>query len=520
MSENKSRKFLIHGGILAMAAIIVRIIGMVYRIPLVNIIGSEGTGVYSIAYNIYAIMLILSANALPSVASKMMAAKLATKEYKSANQIFNYSFLVAVISGGVAAAFMFFGADFIESLYKGVPGVAIPIRVLAPTVFFVSVLGVMRGFYQAQGTMIPTSVSQIIEQIINAIVSVAAGYILVNIYKNSENVAAYGAAGSTLGTCLGALVSLLFLMGIYAVYRPVFMRMVRRDKISVLEPPKNVCREIIFTMIPIILSTTLYHASSVIDDMMFSNMMAGSGINIKMDIGNYSSSYILLIGIPQGIATAMSISMLPSVVSSYTIGDLSGVREKIQKTIKTNMLIVIPSVIGLAVLGKPIIQLLFASYDSNQGSMMLKIGAIAVLFYTLSTVTTSALQGIDKVSVPVKYSAIALAVHIVLVFCLLKFTDLGIFALVIGNATFPVIIFALNYVALYKYIGYKQELLESFGIPLICAVIMGVACGLTYKGVYAVSSSNIVSLIAAMAVAAVSYFGPVFVFVKKKLFRL
>lgn len=108
MSENKSRKFLIHGGILAMAAIIVRIIGMVYRIPLVNIIGSEGTGVYSIAYNIYAIMLILSANALPSVASKMMAAKLATKEYKSANQIFNYSFLVAVISGGIAAAFMFF----------------------------------------------------------------------------------------------------------------------------------------------------------------------------------------------------------------------------------------------------------------------------------------------------------------------------------------------------------------------------------------------------------------------------
>lgn len=414
----------------------------------------------------------------------------------------------------------FFGADFIESLYKGVPGVAIPIRVLAPTVFFVSVLGVMRGFYQAQGTMIPTSVSQIIEQIINAIVSVAAGYILVNIYKNSENVAAYGAAGSTLGTCLGALVSLLFLMGIYAVYRPVFMRMVRRDKISVLEPPKNVCREIIFTMIPIILSTTLYHASSVIDDMMFSNMMAGSGINIKMDIGNYSSSYILLIGIPQGIATAMSISMLPSVVSSYTIGDLSGVREKIQKTIKTNMLIVIPSVIGLAVLGKPIIQLLFASYDSNQGSMMLKIGAIAVLFYTLSTVTTSALQGIDKVSVPVKYSAIALAVHIVLVFCLLEFTDLGIFALVIGNATFPVIIFVLNYVALYKYIGYKQELLESFGIPLICAVIMGVVCGFTYKGVYAASSSNIVSLIAAMAVAAVSYFGPIAVFVKKKLFRL
>lgn len=514
------KNFLVHGGILAMAAIIVRIIGMIYRIPLVNIIGSEGNGVYSVAYNIYAIMLILSANALPSVASKMMAAKLVTKEYKNANQIFNYSFIVSVISGGLAAALMFFGADFIESLYKGVPGVAIPIRVLAPTVFFVAILGVMRGFFQAQGTMIPTSVSQIIEQIVNAVVSVGAGYILVKIYRDSSNVAAYGAAGSTLGTCLGALVSLLFLVFIYMVYRPVYTRMIRRDKISVLQEPKVVYKEIIFTMIPIILSTTLYHASSVVDDMMFSNLMVGAGItdNIKMDLGNYSSSYILLIGIPQGIATAMSISMLPSIVSSYTVNDIRAVRKKLSDTVKTNMLVVIPCVIGLMVLGKPIIQLLFSGYNSTQGATMLKIGAVAVVFYTLSTVTTSALQGIDKVNVPVKYSAIALAVHIVLVFCLLKFTRLGIFALVIGNASFPVIIFVCNYVALYKYIRYKQELVKSFGIPLICALIMGIACGLTYYFVNLLVKSNLISLIFAFMVAAVTYFGPLILFKKKGLY--
>lgn len=143
---------------------------------------------------------------------------------------------------------------------------------------------------------------------------------------------------------------------------------------------------------------TLYQISAVIDDAMFSNIMVGRNIssNIKADLGNFSSSYSLLIGIPQGVASAMSASMLPSIVASYTQGDNASVKDKIAQTIKTNMFIAIPSFVGLVTLGKPIIQLLFSRYNSTQGAMMLKIGAIAVVFYTLATVTSSALQGIDK----------------------------------------------------------------------------------------------------------------------------
>ena len=272
------------------------------------------------------------------------------------------------------------------------------------------------------------------------------------------------------------------------------------------------------SVIPIILGQTFYQISAVIDDMMFSNMMIGTDItkSITTDMGNFNSSYSLLIGIPQGVASAMSASMLPSIVASYTQGEIGAVRKKIKETLKTNMFIAIPSFVGLFVLGKPIIQLLFARYDSTQGGMMLKIGAIAVVFYTLSTVTSSALQGIDEMSTPVKHSCISLVVHIILVFVLLKFSRLGIYAIVIGNASFPIIIFILNIISLYRHIGYRMEYRQTFIVPAVCALIMGVAAGLVYDGMIKLTASNILSLMAAFIAAGIFYFGPLFVAKKKK----
>lgn len=520
MSENKKQKFLIHGGILAIAGIIVRIIGMFYRVPLVNIIGSEGNGIYSVAYNIYNIMLVLSSYGLPMAVSKLLSARFVTRQYKNVKKIFICALTVSVCTGGLAAIILYFGADFIESMYKGVPGLAIPLRVLAPTIFFVAVMGVMRGFYQAQGTMIPTAISQLIEQIVNAFVSVLAGYLLVKAYKTSENVAAYGAAGGTLGTCLGALAGLILLIILYFIYKPTFDKMLRKDHSSHIERTGQVYKLIIITMIPIILSQTLTHICSVFDDMMFSNIMAANetAAAIKSDLGTYSSCFVLLIGIPQGIASAMSSSMLPSIVASYTEDNMKAVREKLSKTIKTNLFIAMPCFVGLFVLGKPIIELLFSRYDSSKGAMMLKIGAIAVIFYALSTVTSSALQAVDRMSQPVKYAGISVIVHIILVYVLLKFSSLGIYGIVIGHTTFPIIIFILNYIELRRYIHYRQEIFKTFIVPFVCSVIMGILCMLTYKGIYAIVSSNVIALAAAMLVAVGVYFGLMFMLRKNRVY--
>lgn len=518
MAESRKNKFIIHGGILAMAGIIVRIIGMFYRIPLMNIIGSEGNGIYSVAYNIYNIMLVLSSYGLPMAVSKLISAKFVRKQYKNAGKIIRCSLVVAVCTGGLAALILFFGANLIENLYKGVTGLAIPLRVLAPTVFLVAVMGVLRGFFQGQGTMIPTAVSQLIEQVINAVVSITAGYMLMKSFAQADNTAAYGAAGGTLGTAIGALSGLLFMMFLYITYESTFTRMQKKDKVSESLQDSQVYRTILATMFPIILGQTLYQISAVIDDAMFSNIMTNmeTSVNIKADLGNFGSSYSLLISIPQGIASAMSASMLPSVVASYTKNNIERVRNKIISTIRINMIIAIPSFVGFIVISKPILELLFSGYDSAQGAMMLRIGAIAVVFYTLSTVTSSALQAVDEMRKPVKNSFISLVVHIIIVYLMLRWSRLGIYALVIGNASFPVLIFILNLRDLKNHIDFKLEYFQTFLIPLGCACIMGLCVWSIYTLTYMLTNSNIISVLLALVIAVITYFCPLMLCKKKR----
>lgn len=505
-----------------MAGILVRVIGLIYRIPMVNIIGAEANGIYGAAFNVYNIMLVLSSYGLPMAVSKLVSGRLAKKKYRDAKKIFLSSLFVSVCTGGVASLVLFFGADFIEThFYSAYTGIALPIKVLAPTIFIVSMLGVFRGFYQGQGTTIPTAISQLIEQIINAVVSIAAGAILIKAYKESANVGGYGAAGGTMGTAFGAFFGLVFLLLVFFIYWPTFSRKVRHDIYSEDEAYKDIFKAIILTMIPIIIGQTFYQISALIDDIMYGKIMtslAMTSADIKKSIGNFNSSYVILTGVVMGVASAMSASMLPSVVASKAKREYETIREKISATIKANMFIAMPSFVGLMVLGKPVVSLLFARYDSSQGGMMLKIGAVAVVFYTISTVTSSALQGIDKMNIPVIHSCISLVFHIILEFILLKFTNLGIYAVVIGNASFPVIIMILNLVSLNKYIGYIQEYTKTFLIPLMCSAFMGIVTLITYDLIYDICSINVVALFAAFIMAGISYFGSMFVCKKKRFY--
>ena len=190
---------------------------MLYRIPMVNIIGSEGNGIYGVAFNIYNIVLILSSYGIPMAVSKLISARIANKEYKNSAKIFKSALIFSIISGGIAMLVLLFGAGAIQRfLYPTVSGLEIPLRVLAPTVFIVAVLGVFRGLFQGQGNMIPTAISQLIEQIVNAVVSIVASYALMRAFiGGSEDNAAYGAAGGTLGTCLGALAALVVVIVIF-----------------------------------------------------------------------------------------------------------------------------------------------------------------------------------------------------------------------------------------------------------------------------------------------------------------
>ena len=487
--QKKANNILKQGTILAVASVIVRMIGLLYRVPLNNLLTDDGVGIYSVAFQIYQVALIVSSYGLPLAVSKMVAAKNVKGEYKNSQKIFKNSLIFAAIIGGVVGGIIFFGADFFAGMWE-MKGVALPLRVLAPTIFCVAILGVLRGFFQGQNTMVPTAISQVFEQIVNAVVSFVAAYLLMEMHSESQNKYAYGAAGSTTGTLSGALAALLVMIGVYMLNRPVFRRQRRRDRHSV-DSDWDIYRMLFVTVIPVILSQTVYQISSVIDSLMFGKIMAGHHVSESVRsglIGAYSGQYTLLLSVPLGIATAMGTSIIPSVVASFNSEDYDGVKYKINSVVKFNMMLAIPCAVGLSVLGTQIVYMIFPNLITYRqvAGMMLLTGSIALVFYALSTVTSGVLQAVNQMKLPMIHSAISLAIHVVLVFVLLQYTNLGVYALIVGNITFPLVVCILNWRSVGKYLDYHQEIRTTFTLPTVAALTMGAVCFASYQGLHLV----------------------------------
>lgn len=512
--SNSERNFIKQGSILALAGIIVRLIGMLYRIPLANIIGDEGNGIYSVAYNVYNIAMVLSSYGLPMAVSKLVSTELAKRRYRNTERIFKMVLCYAVLSGGIAASLIFFGADFLaENVYSGYAGIERPLRVLAPTVFIVAILGTIRGFFQGHNTMLPTAVSQVIEQIINAVVSILAAYMLVRANAASPEKASFGAAGSTIGTAAGSAAALVFVGLLFFCMQPSFKRKMAKDHTDVLQSYEEICKLILYTTIPIVVGQTFHQISAVFDDILFGKVMTMRNVDasvISSSSGVYNSIYILLIGIPMGIASSMASSTLPSIARSKAQGLHVEVKEKIYAAIKFNMMIAIPSAIGLAVLGEQVAMLLFPRLDYVTGGIMLRYGSFAVVFFALSTITGSILQAVNRMVKPVVHSCVSLLIHLALVTILMFRTNLGIYSFIVGYVTFPMVICILNLITLRRELRYHQEWKNTFLIPLACALFMGILSLLTYHGLYMISKSNTLSLVTAVIVAMAAYFIPMY----------
>ncbi len=510
-NEKKNADFMKQGGILAMASLIVRIIGMIYRIPMSNILGEEGNGIYAVAFEIYDLILIISSYSLPLALSKIISAQQANREHKNTGRTLKVALRFAVLSGGAFALLLFLGAGVIErTIYPEYTGVQIPLRVLAPTIFIVALLGVFRGFFQGKRTMVPTAVSQIIEQIINAIVSIAASYLFMKWNSESLQQAAWGAAGGTLGTCLGAASALLLVLFVYWIYRPVQAKLERRDRSGSQVAYSQLFKILLLTILPIVLSQTVYNISGLVDYKLFGWLSAERGIDpvaIKSFVGVYSSKYRTLCSVPIAISTAIASSMIPSAVAAYTEKDVEQWKYNIASGIKFNMIIAIPCAMGLTVLGQPVVRMLFASSNYVLGGHMMTVGSVAIVFYALSNVTGGALQSIDKMRLPVIHSAISLILHVGIVAFFLTCTNVGVYALLIGNITFPIVVFALNLRAIRRYVpSYRQEVVKTFLAPLSAAVWMALAALAVYGGVGFVISSNLIRTLLAVCVAVVVYF--------------
>ena len=177
-NRKKGSDYIVQGGILAAASILVRIIGLAYRIPVTRILGPVGNSYYSAAFEVYSMVLLISSFSLPLAVSKLVSARMAKGKVNSAGRIFRCTLLFALVSGGIGSLLIYFGAGFFSDVLVSTPQSRLALQVLAPTILMVALMGCMRGYFQGLGSMVPTAVSQIVEQIVNAAVSIGAAWAL------------------------------------------------------------------------------------------------------------------------------------------------------------------------------------------------------------------------------------------------------------------------------------------------------------------------------------------------------
>ncbi len=507
--ENNNGGIIVQAGILAAASIVVRIIGLLYRSPLTAVIGDEGNGYYGYAFNIYSIVLMVSSYSIPSAISKLMAQKLALGEYRNAQRVFYCTMAYALTVGAAFSLFVWFGAGLL------VPPRSVPVlRVLAPTIFIFAILGVLRGYFQANQTMVQTSISQILEQIMNAAVSIGAAWFFMHRLAAGQDVheqAVYGAMGSALGTGSGVLTALIFMAVMYLVNRRYFMKRIRKDRTGREDPWTGIMRDTILVITPFILSGFILNLTTTVNQTIFSKIMIGAKgldeIDITTAYGIFSNKAVVITNIPISIATAVAAAIIPNISSAYARKDREETRRRVIAAVRITNIIATPCALGLIALARPVTMVLFPQWES--------LGLASALLALLGTIMNAALQSIGRMQMPLVSAGIALAVQTLVLLILLFATNMGVFALVLVSILYSLMIFLLDTYFLQRYLKLDMDLYNVYARPLFAATIMGVATYGLYTmfevflelvGSRSLYLNNLIAMVPAILAAVLIYF--------------
>lgn len=507
MGKKNDNTLVKNASFLMVAALVSKIIGMLYKSPLSTTLGPESFSMFQFAQNAYFILLMIASFSIPQAVSKVMAEKLSFKRYRDAQRVFYCALLYAVIAGGAVALVCVFGTKLLVP--DNMANARLALQMLAPTIFLSGILGVFRGYFQAYRNMMPTSISQIIEQIFVASVALIMSHVMISHFsgQGEDVVERWGAAGATLGTGAGVLSALLFMLLVYALNRKIIKKKIKRDRVSLDESYGSLMKTIILIIMPIILSAFIYNVNGYINSYMYTGIMGFRGEKasvLKTAYAEYGY-FMTLINIPLTLASTAPTSMIPEVSAHYAKRDIASANAKVTRATWISMLISIPAAVGLAVLSGPVTRLIFPGTNGGAGELMM-LGAITVILNGNSNISNGVLQGIGKPNIPMFNAAIALAADVIVMALLMLFTDLGIYGVVISMIVYAVVMCILNDHAMKKYMRYKNPWKSAYIPPLLASVPMAVVAGGVYYGLYYLIKSNIICLVVSIALAVIVYF--------------
>ncbi len=482
--------------ILAASIIVVKIIGALYKIPLVNILGDEGFGHFNNAYAVFNLLMMVSTAGLPVAMSKTISEANAMDRRNQVQRIFRVALLTFVILGAISTLIMFFFAGPLAR-FQGDALAAPAIRAMSLSAFFLCAVSAYRGYAQGHFDMVPTAVSQFIE----AVTKLVLGLILAIYFIKRGYGSEYAAAGAIAGVTASELVSMVYLMirhRRHADWRPGTDRP---------HAPGRIFRVLISIAVPITLSASVVPITTYFDTVQVQRLLQSAlGYSREMAVSLYGSyqSAVAIYNLPSSLMVALTASIIPAISAALTKKDRLGAGKIAESSLRVGTLIALPAGVGLAVLSGPIVQALFPRTNQEVAGTCMRILGIAAVFVCVMLLCNAILQANGRASLPIVFIAIGSAAKLITNFFLVQQPAFGIKGAPVGTLVCFVLVAVMELAAIKKVTPRPPRYSRVFVKPAVASAVMGAAAGAS-SGLLSRHAGNLVSLGGAIVVGVVVY---------------
>ena len=484
MSEKK-QNFLQGTALLAMATAIVKVIGALYKIPLNAIIGEQGFGYYSTAYEIYSVLLMISTAGLPVAMSRMISQVSALGHHNQVRRIYTTSrtiFLILGISGSLLMTL--FCRQLAE--FQNQPDAWAAIGCLGPCMLLICVMSTFRGFFQGQSNMLPTSISQVIEAVVKLIVGMGAALVLL---KTTASVP-LAAGGAILGVTASCLVSSFYL---YGCFRKSYAQLPAGT-----DTPKTFSQtasQLLTIAIPITIGSAGLQVLTALETKIYMGKLLGMMTQAAADTqrGIYSMTQTIF-NMPCAFITPITISVIPAITSQLTLLKHQEAKATEESAVRVMALISMPCAFGLAALAEPVTALL-GGYTGEKlalATSLMTVLGISIIFNAIVLVTTALMQAHGHVNRPVVNMFIGGLVKLAAVAILTGNPHIGIVGTPIGTLLCYLCITVLNISSIRSLVEQPPAILRNLIRPFLAALIMGI---ITYGCWFALKALGLTSRI-------------------------
>lgn len=483
-------------GVLALmfSQVLIKILGLVSKIYLTNKegFGDIGNGIYASGYQIYAMLLTISSIGVPNAISKLISERVAIDDYKGAHRIFRIALLTFGLIGLTGTLILFFGAGAIANSIE-VPEAMISLQVLSPSITFVTIASVLRGYFNGLDKVSVTAKSQSLEQLFKTVITILAVHFIGMLTNNQDTTLM--AAGANLATTLSVLLSFLYILMYYRSFRKVILPKIKQATNYKYERIKKIVRNILIVSIPITLSAIMSTLSKIVDIV---TVVKGLKTFLpdaiaKAQYGILSGKVDTLATLPLSFNIAFATALVPSVSGLMAKGDNETAGKRISLSLLITMLIGLPCTFGMMVFAQPIINLLFP--NATEGGFLLQIFSLTIIFAVLMQTTNGALQGLGRIIVPAITSFIGVMFKLILNLVLVPNPEFGVNGAAIASVVNNFVAFLLSFIVLRKTIKLNLNFSKFILKPGIATLAMCICSYYIYTLLLGIIPSKIATIL-------------------------